>query len=91
MGHGGHRDGSGRKKGGGNKAQAVAKDMAAGILDGVDLPALWNSLLQSEDPRIKLETLRYLCDRRWGKPAQALSLSSSDVEPFKIEVTYVGG
>ena len=48
--------------------------MAEEILSSVDEVGLWGELLSCVDPRIRLDCLKYLTDRRDGKaPQTALS------------------
>jgi hypothetical protein len=45
----------------------LRKAMAAEILGTVDEVGLWGQLLSCDDPRIRLDCLKYLTDRRDGK------------------------
>ena len=70
MNHGGQRIGAGRKPG----ARAmVTRGKAEGILGTVKEEQIWRRLLRSRNDRIVLDTMKYLTDRRDGKPVQALS------------------
>lgn len=70
---GGKRAGAGRPT---NPVRIVRKVMAEEILGCVDEKALWGGLLSSEDERIRLDTLKYLTDRRDGKPRQTIEASA---------------
>ena len=85
MGRGGARPGSGRKK-----KPAVPfspKTEAASVLaklgtehNGQELPPenqLWIDLLTAQDLRIRLDTLKYLTDRRDGKARQGIDLNAN--------------
>ena len=50
--------------------------MAEEILGSVDEKALWGRLLSSADDRIRLDTLKYLTDRRDGKARQTIEASA---------------
>jgi hypothetical protein len=68
MTHGGRRPGAGRKPG----ARAlVTRTKAEGVLATVDEATLWQRLLHSRNERILFEALKYLTDRRDGKPIQS--------------------
>ena len=79
---GGKRQGAGRKpkpkielKANKGIASTVLATLG-GKYKNVTLPSeqdLWfGLLLQKEDPRLRLDTLKYLTDRRDGKPAQGV-------------------
>lgn len=86
---GGKREGAGRKKGGVNSATLALKDRSAMILHRANAPALWEKLLKSEDMRLVQDTLKYLTDRVYGKPAQAVTLSGG-TEPIKVIHEFIG-
>src|SRR5262245_5041484 len=90
MGHGGKREGAGRPKGSLGVKTIVSQDIAVKILRGIDEQKSWTELLASTDERIRLESLRYLCDRAYGKAPQAIELQAS-VEPWRILVEHIGG
>ena len=77
MAKGGKREGAGRKP----KPKIVltaTKGIATEVflrLDGKKNPTevqLWLTLLADSDKRLRLDTLKYLTDRRDGKPAQGV-------------------
>jgi len=51
----------------------VTRGKAEGILGTVKEEQIWRRLLRSRNDRIVLDTMKYLTDRRDGKPVQALS------------------
>jgi hypothetical protein len=69
MGRGGSRSGAGRKP---KALVPLRKAMAEEILSSVDEIVLWGELLSCDDPRIRLDTLKYLTDRRDGKAPQTV-------------------
>lgn len=89
--NGGKRPGAGRKS---NAVKALAKRTAEEILAVVDEVSVWNQLIQSEDSRIQLDTMKYLTDRRDGKAAQTVeNKHSSDADnPMKmrVEIVHIG-
>ncbi len=66
---GGARQGAGRPL---KPTIFVRKAQAEEILGSVDEIDLWKGLLRSENLRIRLESLKYLTDRRDGKAPQAV-------------------
>lgn len=72
-GKGGKREGAGRK----SKAQKLVE---AGFVcthfGAAEQEAFWKSMLKSTDERIKLDAGKYLTDRLYGKPAQAVDMTS---------------
>lgn len=81
-GRGGARAGAGRKPK--PKIPIVAtKGVATEVfskLDGKHNPTevqLWLSLLAAKDDRLRFDTLKYLTDRRDGKPAQGVFLGDT--------------
>src|ERR1700682_6255416 len=70
MNHGGARSAAGRKPG----ARAlVTRSKGEAILETVNEERIWQRLLRSRNDRIVLDTLKYLTDRRDGKPVQAVN------------------
>jgi hypothetical protein len=70
MTHGGQRAGAGRRRG----ARAlVMRSKAEEILSTVNEEAIWQRLLRSRNARIVLDAMKYLTDRRDGKPVQAIN------------------
>lgn len=92
MGRGGARPGAGRKP---KPLVPLRKAMAGEILSTVDEVGLWGQLLSCDDPRIRLDSLRYLTDRRDGKAPQTVpsegvagsyvARSILDQEPTRID------
>jgi hypothetical protein len=72
-GHGGSRNGSGRKGGGRKLAQKQAIDVASAVLHSIDAEAKWLELLRSDDPKVVFDVMRYLTDRVHGRPAQTVA------------------
>src|SRR4051812_35468913 len=74
MGRGGKRPGAGRKRG----ARAlVTRSQAEGVLTTVNEGQIWRKLLHSENERIVFESMKYLTDRRDGKPIQSIAADLS--------------
>jgi hypothetical protein len=86
---GGKRLGAGRPKGSLNKVKLVATDIATQALESVDQVKAWRQLMQSKDERIRLEALKYLSDRAYGKASQAVNLQS-DGNDLRVFVEVVG-
>ncbi len=84
MGRGGARPGAGRKS---NAVKAFVRVSAAEVLGDIDEKERWKHYLHHHDPKIAFEALKYLTDRRDGKPSQALMLSGNPDEPAPIAVT----
>ena len=74
---GGARPGAGRPR---KPLKILRKVLAEEILSEADEKALWRSLLEDEDPRTRLEALRYLTDRRDGRPSQSIKVGSDSIE-----------
>jgi len=89
-GRGGARPGAGRPKGSLGRKKLVSQDIAVKILAGIDEKKSWTELLASTDERIKLESLRYLSDRAYGRPSQSLELQAHTESFFQIIVERVG-
>ncbi len=72
-GKGGKREGAGRK----SKAQKLVE---AGFVcthfGAREQEDFWKSMLKSEDERIRLDAGKYLTDRLFGKPAQAVDMTT---------------
>jgi hypothetical protein len=90
MANGGRRPGAGRPKGSLNKVKLVATDIAAQALASVDQVKVWRDLMESKDERIKLEALKYLSDRTYGKAPQSLRLQGDAEDPFRVIVEVIG-
>ena len=82
---GGARLGAGRKS---KPMITVRKIMAEEIPSAVDEVELWKQLVASDDLRIRLDSLKYLTDRRDGKASQYLS---ADVAPVTFTLRRIGG
>jgi len=88
-GRGGIRKGAGRK----SKASRL---MEAGFVVSWFTPEFqeikWKSFIESNDPRIALDALKYLTDRLYGKAPQSLALKhAGDQEaPLEVIVRRVG-
>lgn len=57
-------------------SRTLRKSAAAEILGTIDELQHWTALLNHSNPRIRLDTLKYLTDRRDGKPKQAVDIDS---------------
>ncbi len=73
----------GRPFGSTGKVKLVATEIARAALSSVDQVSLWNKHLTNKDPRVSIDALKYLSDRRWGKPLQAVQGSLDS----KISIT----
>ena len=82
---GGARPGAGRKS---KPMITIRKVMAEEILSAVDEVELWRQLVASEDLRIRLDSLKYLTDRRGGKASQYVS---ADVSQVMFKLRHIGG
>jgi hypothetical protein len=74
---GGRRLGAGRKpttiKG---IAKKLPRETADLLLTEINANSKWIVLANSKDERIRLETLKYLTDRAYGKPRQSIEASA---------------
>jgi len=86
---GGRRPGAGRPKGSLCKKKLASVDIATKILVAIDQKKAWMDLMSSNDERIRLEALKYLSDRAYGRPAQSVQLQG-DAESFKVVVEHIG-
>src|ERR1700681_2845361 len=77
MAHGGARPGAGRKPG---ARSLVTRSKGEAILETVNEEKIWQRLLRSRNDRIVLDTLKYLTDRRDGKPVQAVAAEVNGLE-----------
>jgi hypothetical protein len=81
-GWGGKRRGAGRRPRDLDRwiaARGLKPATAAEILERADERAIWYKLLHSEDEAIVLRTIMYLTDRREGRPAQQINVTSLGV------------
>ena len=85
-GYGGKRAGAGRKP---KAVTQPLKDISADVLKTVDARAIWIKLLQCDELRIVQDTIKYLTDRVYGKPTQALQVSGG-TEPIKVIHEFIG-
>jgi hypothetical protein len=90
---GGPRPGAGRPKSPVKYAPLATKCVATKVLAQSDEETLWEQLLHAKDLRIRLEAIKYLTDRRDGKPKQAIEASGPDGGPLRasVEVTFIDG
>jgi hypothetical protein len=83
---GGYRPGAGRKPSLATKlARAVEfietngtkaeQSTATRILGAINEVEQWGKLLGDKNPRIRMESLKYLTDRRDGKPSQSVAMN----------------
>jgi hypothetical protein len=89
-GWGGSRPGAGRRPRDVERwiaARGLKPATAAEILERADERAIWYRLLHSEDDGIVLRTVTNLTDRRDGRPAQQINVTSLNVQftPAEIE------
>lgn len=78
-----------RTKGSLNRINFVAVDIARRALAGVNQVQLWQRLIRSRDPRVALETLKYLTDRIAGKPAQMIIGDPN--RPVAVQISWSAG
>jgi hypothetical protein len=75
---GGKRPGAGRKpstiKG---IAKKLPRETAEILLTEINANSKWVVLADSKDERIRLETLKYLTDRAYGKPRQSIEATAA--------------
>lgn len=65
--------------------------MAEEILGSVDEMALWGALLSSRDERIRLDSLKFLTDRRDGKAPQSVAVAvNTDVDTDALIAKILG-
>lgn len=92
MAKGGKRKGAGRPKGA--ITNVKSRVTAEQILGGIDEQEAWKWALstarQKKDVKTYADILKYLTDRRDGKPKQAIDLGNRDGKPFEIAVRNVG-
>src|SRR5262249_3189637 len=84
--NGGRRLGAGRPKGSLNKVKQVATDVAAKALSRIDQLKVWQELIESKDERIRLESMKYLNDRAFGRPAQLIL--GDPHKPVAVHLTW---
>lgn len=88
---GGKRPGAGRKP---HKIKGLLKelppDTAALILADMDAAKKWRRLADSKDERIVLDTLKYLTDRAYGKPKQAMEHTGAGGRELRVRVEHIG-
>jgi hypothetical protein len=82
---GGARPGAGRPP---KPKVTVKKASAETILAAVDEKELWTELLNSDNEKIRLEALRYLTDRRDGKPCESVMMRGE--QELKLTVLHIG-
>ena len=68
------------------KARGLKPASAAEILERADERAIWYKLLHSDDEAIVLRTITYLTDRRDGRPAQQINVTSVNVQYSDEEI-----
>ena len=87
MAHGGAGRGQGRKKNSLSRVTPIKAALAHGkvepirrataeeILGKQDEMAIWGQLLTDDDPKVRLDAIKYLTNRRDGMPLQAIGLT----------------
>lgn len=95
---GGARPGAGRKPRKSAAARGITPATAAEILERKGERSIWYRLLDSPDDSIVLRAMVYLTDRRDGRPAQqvnitsrTLTLTPSDLEKARAVVRELRG
>ena len=88
MAKGGKRRGAGRPKG--SHTDIRAKVTAAAILEKINEAEAWNWALttarKKRDVKTYIDALKYLTDRRDGKPRQTTALEGADGKPLAIQI-----
>jgi hypothetical protein len=87
-GTGGKRPGSGRPKA---AISILRRDLSAEILAQANPRAIWDKLLKSADEKIVLDAVKYLSNRVYGMPTQAVTLGNPDGSPLTVTVRHIGG
>ena len=75
MSHGGKRQGAGRKS---NEVNELRRCVAHGLLTEDEEREQWLKFLHSDDPSLALKAFLAWNDRAYGKPAQAVDVTSRD-------------
>jgi hypothetical protein len=73
-GTGGFRKGAGRKS---NASKLMEAGFVANWFTAEFQRIKWESLVNSKDERVSLDAMKYLSDRLFGKPHQAVDLNHS--------------
>src|SRR5215831_8837770 len=81
MANGGRRLGSPERV-----TEMVATDVAAKALASIDQVKAWQALMTSQDERIRLESMKYLNDRAFGRPAQLIL--GDPHKPVAVHLTW---
>jgi hypothetical protein len=89
-GKGGVRPGAGRKP---NRIKPIAdkitRTSAELILSAINERGVWLELVKDDDARIRLDAMKYLTDRRDGKPKQSLEHTGEGGGPLCLAVKFV--
>jgi len=88
MNRGGARLGAGRKP---KPMLVLRKALAEQILGSVDEFELWRELLCCDDYRVRLDTLKYLTDRRDGKAPQTAVAGQLKIEKIILTMPALPG
>jgi hypothetical protein len=97
---GGKRPGAGRKRKPKPKLAGLTRSVAADVLHAIDEKGYWLDLLSTDrhrkdgeahvirliDSRLQFDVLKYLTDRRDGRPVQQVRIANPEGEKFKLEV-----
>jgi hypothetical protein len=80
-----------RKVGRPTTAELMAKRAsAAEVLGSVNQQRMWRRFLESPDDKIALDAWKYLNDRVYGKPKQAMQLAREGGSEVQFRVIRVG-
>jgi hypothetical protein len=71
--NGGRRPGAGRKS---KATKLLEAGFAAPFFDEKEQQRHWKSLLASEDEKVRMDAVKYLTDRLYGKAPQSLDLNA---------------
>ncbi len=86
-GKGGKRAGAGRPK---RVITQAKKDLSSEILASVNQKKIWRELLNSKDPKIKMDAVKYLTDRAHGRARESVKVSGDAENPLVVTVRHIG-
>jgi len=64
----------------------VTSSIATEVLAGIDEKTYWMDLLAANDMRLHFDVLKYLTDRRDGRPIQQVRVANPEGEKFQVTV-----
>jgi hypothetical protein len=94
MPRGGKRSGAGRKKGQVDEITKLKNEalsaLADAVFEKVDKVATWVAVLKADDPKLKLDALKYLEDRQSGRAIPAADPQKNKQAQITVRIEYVG-